>query len=151
LAQDDTPGIEPVLHALNTLKEKYDYVVLLQATSPLRSVDDIDNSLDYMVKHSASVCVSISEVKENPYWMFTLDKQRRLRLLINQANISTRRQDLPRTFMPNGALYIAVTDYLKKEKTFYSDLTIGYIMPKERSHDIDAEIDFMICGLYLSS
>jgi N-acylneuraminate cytidylyltransferase len=151
LANDDTPGIEPVLHAINALTEKYDYIMLLQPTSPLRTVDDIDNSLNYMVKHSASVCVSISEVNENPYWMFTLDKQRQLRLLINQANISTRRQDLPRTFMPNGALYIAVTDYLKKEKTFYSDLTIGYIMPKERSHDIDTEIDFMICGLYLST
>ena len=49
LAKDDTPGIEPVLHALNTLKEQYEYVVLLQPTSPLRLVDDINDCIEACV------------------------------------------------------------------------------------------------------
>lgn len=144
LAADDTPGIAPVLHALRQLPS-YDIVVMLQPTSPLRTVQDIDESLNFFVNNSAHVCVSISEVTKNPYWMFTMDEDNYLEKLLERNKIVSRRQDLPKIYTPNGALFIAKNSYLLEKKSFYTKDTTGYVMPKERAFDIDDEFDFIIC------
>ena len=60
LVRDDTPGIEPVLHAIDKLPD-YDYVILLQVTSPLRTVEDIDGAIELCINRQAKSCVSITE------------------------------------------------------------------------------------------
>lgn len=144
LAQDDTPGIEPVLHALNNLRN-YDYVILLQPTSPLRTAEDIDRCLEKMIQFNAPACVSVTEPESSPYWMFTLSNNERLKSFVSQDTLITRRQDLPTVYSLNGAVYVADVNWLIKTKSFITDETVAYIMPRYRSHDIDTEEDFLWC------
>ncbi|NPV89922.1 MAG: acylneuraminate cytidylyltransferase family protein [Firmicutes bacterium] len=147
LAADETPGIEPVLHAINAIEERFDYIVLLQPTSPLRTTEDIDGCIEYCLRMGAPVCVSVCESRESPYWMHTLDQHHRLRPLLPAGQSYQRRQDLPLVYVENGAVYVAQTDYLLKTRGFMTSDTLAYIMPRDRSIDIDNEIDFFICTL----
>lgn len=150
LARDDTPGIAPVLHAVNTIKEKYDYILLLQPTSPLRTGEDIDTCLSYCLQEQAPACISVSEVRQSPYWMYTLNQDKRLRPLMQAGWSIIRRQDLHPVYMPNGAVYVVRREYLLARETFLTEKTLAYVMPPERSWDIDDETDFRICELILS-
>jgi len=145
LARDETPGIEPVLHAISTLKEHYDYIMLLQPTSPLRSVEDIDKSIEALMKNEAPACVSVSEAEHSPYWMFKVDGSGKMSPLIENKNPIARRQELPPVYELNGAIYIAKIDFILSQRTFHSKQTIAYIMPVSRSIDIDCEMDFACC------
>lgn len=147
LAQDDTPGIEPILHGLESLPG-YDYVIVLQVTSPLRTVNDIDHALQFCLKNQAKACVSVTETETHPYWTFSLRGDHTLHPLLD-GEIPHRRQDLPPIYSLNGCIYIAEVDWLKRSKTFLSRETIGYIMPNERSLDMDTELDFIYLETYL--
>lgn len=151
LAQDDTPGIDPVLHALNTLPEKYAYVVVLQPTSPLRTVEDIDGCIEYCINKNANACVSVSEPAKSPYWSFSISDSGTLVPLIDTGGIIPCRQDLPKVYALNGAVYVARVSWLKDNKTFITRETIGYVMNKERSFDIDDEVDFRIVEYLITS
>src|SRR5690349_12171236 len=70
LSLDETPGIAPVLHALKEIKEHYDYILLLQPTSPLRTAEDIDKALEFALENGAAFCVSITVPDKSPYWMY---------------------------------------------------------------------------------
>lgn len=148
LAQDDTPGIEPVLHAISMLPD-YDYVVLLQPTSPLRKVGDIDGCIEQCIKRKDNACVSVTEAEKSPYWMFKLNEKGRLSKLLSIDKQYTRRQDLPRIYAINGAVYCAKVEWLLDKKSFITDETMAYIMPQERSLDIDSKLDLMICDFLL--
>lgn len=147
LAQDDTPGIEPVIHAISQLPE-YDLIVLLQPTSPLRLVDDIDGVIEQSANNHFIPCVSIAEVEKTPYWMYRLDKNYTMIPVLGDANY-TRRQDVPKIYELNGAVYVALKETIITERSFITSNTVGYIMPKERSIDIDTELDFNIAELIL--
>jgi CMP-N,N'-diacetyllegionaminic acid synthase len=151
LAADETSGIDPVLHALETLPEHYDLVVLLQPTSPLRTVDDIDGCIRRCVEQGAPFCVSVTEVDKHPFWMFTLPENNVLQPLLpaDGETRSRRRQDLPPVYVLNGAVYVADTQQLQQHRTFVTADTAGYVMPKERSADIDTETDFLLCDILL--
>lgn len=143
LAQDNTPGIDSVLHAIEQCPG-YEYVVLLQPTSPLRTVEDIDGCIEYALQHKANFCVSITEPEKSPYWMYTLETGS-LKPLIEQKQLTTRRQELPCVYALNGAVYVAEIKRLQKIKSFITDETIGYVMEKGHSYDIDTEDDFLFC------
>lgn len=141
LARDDTPGMDPVLHAIDQLPG-YHYIVVLQPTSPLRNTDDIDRCLRLCVASSAPACVSVVKCSEHPYLMFSADPRFRLRRLIPAAAEFNRRQDYPDFYRLNGAVYVAEIAWLRQTRTFLSDETVGFEMPSERSLDIDTEQDF---------
>lgn len=151
LAQDDTPGIEPVLHALETLPERYDYVVLLQPTSPLRTKEDIDRCIELCVKQNASSCVSVTESDKSPYWMYVLNEIGKITPLLETEKRYNRRQDLPKVYTVNGAVYIAEVRWLLSNRSFMSNETHGYIMPRKRSVDIDTELDFKFAQFLLQN
>lgn len=142
-AQDETPGIDPVLHAINVLPG-YEIVVLLQATSPLRNVVDIDGCLDQCVACGANACVSVTEAEQSPYWMYFLDKNGRMESVLSDRFNSARRQELPSAYALNGAVYVAKTAWLQETRTFVTSDTVAYVMPRARSLDIDTELDFRI-------
>ena len=73
--------------------------------------------------------------------MHSLDLDGRINSVLEPLNGVTRRQDFPKSYILNGAIYIARVDWLIKAKTFVSAETIGYVMPRERSIDIDDEMD----------
>jgi N-acylneuraminate cytidylyltransferase len=150
LAGDDTPGIDPVLHALQAIPESYDYVVLLQVTSPLRTAEDIDRCLEYCINKNAPVCIAVTEPEKSPYWMYRLDEGNRLIPLMDEGYTSLRRQDLPTTYVINGAVYVVGTGWVKQHRTFLTPETLAYVMPRERSIDVDSGQDIIICELLLS-
>lgn len=148
LAEDDTPGITPILHAIDQLP-LHDYTIVLQVTSPLRTVEDINDSLNFCIRNKAPACVSVSEPLSNPYLSFKMDNNHHLKHLFLEE-ILPRRQDYSPYFQLNGAIYIAKTDWLKKNKNFLSTETIGYVMPKERALDVDTEFDLQWLEFYLN-
>jgi N-acylneuraminate cytidylyltransferase len=148
LAQDGTSGIDPVLHAIRAIPD-YDYVVLLQPTSPLRIVNDIDNCIEVCIDQGGPVCVAMTQSDKNPYSMFSIDSSGKIESILNQE-ISHREKELSQVYALNGAVYVASCDWLIKNKTFISDETIPYFMPPERSVDIDTNIDFLIAQFLLT-
>lgn len=147
LAQDDTPGIDPVLHALEQLPE-FESVLLLQPTSPLRTTEDIDACIGLAQGMQVPSVVSVSEPEKHPYWMYRLDADQRLQPLIDVPPIACR-QELPSIYAMNGALYYSRADRLRQHRTFITDETVAYIMPPERSVDLDNLLDWKLAELLL--
>lgn len=149
LALDTTPGVAPVIHMVDSLDEEYDYVVLLQPTSPLRTAEDIDECIEHCIRHDARCCVSMVETACSPYWTFTLNDEDRLNFVIEQEEYFTTRQQQPKTYEPNGAVYIAQPGWLRKTGKFLTQDTVAYIMSREKSWDIDEMFDLEICEMLL--
>ena len=140
LAQDDTPGIAPVLHALEKFP-RIEQILLLQPTSPLRTADDIDGIVNKCQERHTPAAVSVYESSKHPNWMFFCGEDEKLSPFTDNP-ISTRRQDLTKVFALNGALYLANAQWLIQTESFISPETLGYVMPPERSADIDTLLDW---------
>lgn len=141
LAADETPSIAPVLDAIERLP-KYDWVLLLQPTSPLRSHTDIEAIWELCQANDAHSAVSVTEVSEHPYLMYERDGGDCLKPIIKRRPHVTRRQDFPEAYALNGAIYLAKTDWLSNNQSFVGPETLGYLMPSERSLDIDTQQDW---------
>ena len=147
-ALDETPGIEPVLHAISELPE-YDEVLVLQPTSPLRTAEDIDGIVSYAHEQNASCVVSVCETQKHPQWMYKLDESKRMVPLINEPFVALR-QDLPPVYIFNGALYWARCGWLRETLSFLKAETYAYVMPVERSIDIDSDLDWKLVELLIN-
>jgi N-acylneuraminate cytidylyltransferase len=142
LAEDDTPGVEPILHALGQLPS-YKYVVLLQPTSPLRAAEDIDACIECCHQTGSPACVTVTKCTENPYLMFQLAEDKSITPLLRVASRPTPSQDQPEFFRLNGAVYVALSSWLRISKSFICEKTLGYEMPLGRSLDIDSPEDLV--------
>lgn len=149
LATDEAGSIDVIVHAIETLPERYDYVALLQPTSPLRVAADIDGAVAACQHHNAPSCVTLCCVEINPHWMFSMDADKRLLPIVGGA-VPTRRQAAGEVLALNGAVYVARRSFLLETKTFLSDRTVGYVMPRERSLDIDDEFDLKLADFLMS-
>lgn len=149
LSEDSTPGMEPVLHALSALPD-YDFVILLQPTSPLRRAEDMDGCIEECVRKKAKTCVSLVKVDKSPYWMYSVFPDGHMQPVMPPVSEKMQRQDLPVTYTINGAVYVAECKWLLKIKTFIGLETIAYLMPKERSLDIDDEIDMRLFKAWIT-
>ena len=151
LALDDVPALEPTLHALDWLakNDRYepDYLILLQPTSPLRSADDIDAALGLAVSRRADAVVSVSPVACHPYKTTLLDAQGRLKPYMDGARADARRQNLPEVFGFNGAIFLIRPAVLRINRTWYPENTVAYVMPPNRSLDIDTPWDLQLADL----
>ncbi len=149
LAEDDTPGIDPVLHMLSVLPE-FDYIVLLQPTSPLRRTEDIDGCIEQCITKRANCCVSVTEPDKSPFWMYYINSEGVLEPVVSSDNeVAVRRQDLPVIYALNGAVYVARCEWLLTNKSFLTKETIAYPMSKEHSIDIDSWRDLQLAKLIL--
>lgn len=140
LATDTASTLDVVLHSIEQMPG-YDFVIILQPTSPLRTAWDIDAAFDIVVSTGAPSCVSVCEVDETPYWMFSLGKNGQLERLIDLPSDINRRQDLPKSYKLNGAIYIIEVNSLIKTKSFISDKTVAYIMDRGVSIDVDTHLE----------
>jgi len=142
LASDDSPSIDLVIHAINWLKQAEEYsphiVVLLQPTSPLRTTKDIVAALSVFQDKAGDndTLMSVKPAEIHPNYFFTIDDSGCMEELIKGGR-KVRRQDMPQVFRPNGAIYIGGAEYLLSSKRFEGDRTLAYIMPEERSLDVD--------------
>ena len=144
LAKDDTPMIDVVLHVLNSMESEYtpNIVILLQPTSPLRDNKDIDEAIKLFLSKD---CDSVVGVTENmkAYWSFEV-KNGYIQPIFGKEYLKKRRQDLPLLYLPNGSIYITRSSILKRHKSFYWGKIIPYIMPPEKSIDIDTKMDLLL-------
>jgi CMP-N,N'-diacetyllegionaminic acid synthase len=155
LARDDTPGMAPLVHALRWLEahEGYrpDALLCLQPTSPLRGAEDIDAAVDLADSTGADAVVSGVAAAQHPYWMKTLDDAGRISPFMSVTPAPARRQDLPPVYALNGAIYLARREVLLERETWYTDRTHMYVMPEERSFDVDTPWDVRLVDIILSA
>ncbi len=147
LAQDQTPGIASVLHAIDQLPQ-YDSVLMLQPTSPLRTTEDIDGCLGFATQKNALSMVSVTEAATHPSWVYHLNSDTTLVRFIEAGPIA-RRQDLPPAFALNGAMYFAQVKWLRLNASLIGAETMAYVMPKEHSVDLDTPLDWKFAELLL--
>lgn len=158
LAQDDTPAIDVILHALDWLKQNDSYqpdaVVLLQPTSPLRTEKHIDKAIQLFVNKNADTVVSMVEVPHNysPYKLMKLDNEKLIDFWDSPIDFNIyQRQKVPELYARNGpAILIAKTDVIFRKKTFYGSKVLPFIMSKEESIDIDDKSDLYLASLLLT-
>ena len=152
LATDEARMVDVVLHAINWFENNdriYDLIVLLQPTSPTRITGDIDNAIELLFKKGASSIISVCEDGYPQFLSNTLPEDGSMKNFVKDEHLGKNRQELPQSFRINGAVYVVYSDYLKKEKEFLGNNTYAYIMPGNRSIDIDNMIDFKLAELIL--
>ena len=154
LAMDNVKGIDVVLHAIVSLKEddrrkQYDLIMLLQPTSPLRKSVDIDKAIEFLFLKKAKAIVSVCEVDHHPLWANTLPEDGCMKDFIRQEIMNKNRQELSVFYRLNGAIYLAYCNYLKKYRSFIGEKTFAYVMPRERSIDIDNEVDLSLAEVLI--
>jgi CMP-N-acetylneuraminic acid synthetase len=153
LARDDSPHIDVVCHALDWLKQQKgslpDYVLLLQPTSPLRSSADIEQAFAIGCARNADAVVSVTEAEQHPYLTKQITDAGTLVNFIATDIPYLRRQALPKVYALNGALYLTRPAVLLEQRTFMPARTFPYVMPRERSLDIDHPWDLYLANLIL--
>lgn len=146
LASDTASTDAVILHAIEQLGlEDSDIIIILQPTSPLRNSKDIDAALNLLIKEDLMGVVSVCECQHSPLWSNTLREDHLMDDFIDQDILSKRSQELPIYYRLNGAIYAyRVSYFAKHKKRVYSNKVKAYIMPFERSIDIDYPIDFSL-------
>jgi N-acylneuraminate cytidylyltransferase len=151
-SEDTSDPADIICHSLSELNEEYDYVVFLQPTSPLRTSDDIDNAIKLCIDSAAPSCISLSKPDISPYICFSLNEKKQIAKVLDTDLIYERRQDLPEAYGINGSVYVLKVDnFLKTRRFTEKDKTVAYIMPQERSFDVNTELDLRVCEFLLKS
>ncbi|MBU1368322.1 MAG: acylneuraminate cytidylyltransferase family protein [Bacteroidetes bacterium] len=143
ISNDNSDSISLIKHAIEFYGNIYDYVLLLQPTSPLRLTLDIENSIELLNEKIKSV-VSVCEAEHSPLWSNTLPSNLSMKDFIRPELSNMRSQELPKYYRLNGAIYIAETEYIYRQNGFLGEGAKAYIMPQGRSMDIDTELDWKI-------
>lgn len=148
LATDSALAVPTMQHAVLEMERRsgrrYEYVAMLQPTTPLRTTVDLTTALTRLVSEAADGIISVVNVDNWHPW-----KMKRFRgdVLIDYEKPPVEnppRQSLPPVFMVNGALYATRRDVLINRSSFQGDRCLGYVMPPERSVNIDGELDFVL-------
>ena len=147
-SDDKSTSYEVVEHALQNLPY-FKEVILLQPTSPLRLSKDIKGIIKDKKKLKCSSILSVTQSKFHPYLGYEIIENKVLKPLSSKNKNVLRRQDLEPVFIPNGAIYLCETKWLKTTKSFINYSSRAYIMPEERSIDIDTELDWLIAEFLL--
>jgi len=151
LAEDSTPTLPVMVHAVKYFREKEnylpEYILLLEPTSPGRQTKHIKEAIELALKTGADSVVSVIEAptRFSPYWQFRVGDNQRLEIATGGSinNIITRRQNLPKTYMRDGVIYLFKTELLFKPKpSIYGADARAYIMDSAYSMDIDTLEDW---------
>ena len=141
-ASDTATTFDAIKHTITNMG-RYDYVILLQPTSPLRSEKHIDEAIEFLFLKQANAVVSVCEMDHNPLWSNTLPEDGNMNTFLGDE--VKRSQDLEMYYRINGAIYICSTDLLLSNKSFFlRDNIYAYKMRRMDSIDIDERFDFMV-------
>lgn len=149
LASDTATTFSAVKHAVefykNNFQKEFDYIILLEPTSPLREKNDIDNMIKQVVhkEHIADSIISIGEVHEHPSIMKKINSNDSIVAYCENIKITTRRQDNDAAYFPYGVAYISKKESLYKEKTFYTKKNTYYKIKRHQCYEIDDIYDFL--------
>jgi CMP-N,N'-diacetyllegionaminic acid synthase len=147
LATDEAGHTAVVRHAIKFMEKergcKYDYAVILQPTSPFRTVSDIDETIKKALEYQADSSVSLVEVVSNhPLKIKKMEGDRVLPYCMDEPE-GVRRQDLPKAFKRSGAVYVCKRDLVVDQNKLFGGFIVGHVVPVERSIDIDTEYDWV--------
>lgn len=150
----DTAGswdaVREVISKFESEGQIFDEIMLLQPTSPLRTSEDILNAIDILNNNDALVVESLTEMDHSPLWSNTLPDDGNMENFFNEYS-DLPRQSLPTYYRENGAIYLLKRNLLDKDPSrMFSERCFAYIMPRERSIDIDCELDFKIAEVMMS-
>lgn len=148
-AGDKSSSWDAVTEVMEKLQESYDTIALLQPTSPLRTYDDIINGYKMLEDKNAEAVIGVCEAEHSPMWCNTLPENMCMEKFIPDSIQAKGRQELPQYYRINGALYIIKTSVLYNIQKLYSEKCYAYVMPKDRSIDIDCEMDFKIAEVIM--
>lgn len=149
---EDVDSVFALIHAVKKYEKKKQrrvgYVVALQPTSPFRTSDDIDTCVQIAKTTGVDSVVSVTKVSQHPAWCFELKPFGHeiapfMDVKLQGENLVS--QNLPLLLYPNGAVYVVRRDVVMSERIF-GDKIYGYMMPRERSVDIEEEFDFLVCS-----
>jgi len=144
LASDMATTFDAIKHTIDNMLD-YDYIVLLQPTSPLRNQYHVDGAIELLESKNADAVVSVCEMEHSPFWSNTLPKDGNMNSFLRDQVLNKRSQDLEKYYRLNGAIYICKTEKLIEEKTFMLKENIfAYMMDRKTSIDIDDKIDFLV-------
>jgi CMP-N,N'-diacetyllegionaminic acid synthase len=152
LAQDDSSHLDVILHCVDWLaaeeKCQFEYVMLLQPTSPLRTAEDIDAAAKLAVEENAESVISVCETHHHPYLTTRIADDGTLTDFMSgtpePGTSSIRRQDMPVAYFINGAIYLVRNDVLLEQRTLLPARTLPYLMPQERSWQVDEPADLRL-------
>lgn len=154
LSGDLDPSYPVVVHALEWMAEhegyRPDYVLLMQATSPLRTTEDLLRSVEIANANDADAVISVYQPKQHPLWMFELTDDGRFADFDPASRELTRRQSLKPLYMLSGSIYLVKRDVIMRQDNFYTDRTFALVVPRERSTDIDTMLDVRIVELTMT-
>jgi N-acylneuraminate cytidylyltransferase/CMP-N,N'-diacetyllegionaminic acid synthase len=145
LAKDDSQAVDTYLYTVEKLNGQCEYdikeFVVLQPTSPLRIAEDIDKTIDIFYKRNADSAASFTKESHPIVWHKYLDDDGKIVKLFTEDQLLNR-QEIKPSYYPNGAVYVFQYDLLKKNRIYYTQRSYAYVMPFERSVDIDTIDDF---------
>lgn len=147
LATDTFGKVSVIKHALVSceliFKEKYDAVMDLDVTSPVRTVQDLENALNLFLEKKPKTLFSVVPAHRNPYFNM-VEEGEKGRVSLCKAGLFIRRQDAPKVYDMNASIYIYDRKFLLDEgnESAISDNSIVYVMGEESRTDIDSELDF---------
>lgn len=147
LAEDTSTSMDVLMHALDHMENEesktFDVLLMLEPTSPLREVKDIDHSLKSLIDHNwARSIAGVANVEgANPDFVIRLDEG----MMRSKVNfVVKRRQDIEDYYFYEGTIYASYVTDLRERRNFYHNEALGYIVPKWKSFEIDDPIDFTI-------
>ena len=154
LASDEASSadvVEDILDRLGEEIKQYRGIVLLQPTSPLRSAKDITNAIALFEVSNAPAVVSVSETECPPAWMGQLPNNLLMDEFVMEKFSGLRSQELGRWYRLNGAIYVIGIEEFRSEHGFKPKGTLAYVMPRERSVDVDTAFDFKLVEFLMST
>jgi N-acylneuraminate cytidylyltransferase/CMP-N,N'-diacetyllegionaminic acid synthase len=156
LATDGAAKIPVIQHALQEIEEregrKYDYIVDIDATAPLRVVKDIENCFQVALEKGVTNAYTVTEADKNPYFnMVELDDEGYAHLSKELPEDVVRRQGAPDVYAMNSSVYVYERSFLINTDSVHGDHTKVSKMPRERSVDIDTALDLRFVEMLMES
>ena len=155
LAQDNSSSADVVDYIIKKYEEQnqfFDYIILLQPTSPLRKKNDIDNAIKLILKFpNHDGIISLGEVYGSHPAIFKKIHNNTIQPYFEDFQQKNRRQDLEKIYHPYGFFYLIKTNIFKEQKTFYTKNILPYSIERWQITDIDDEFDFISCEAILKT
>lgn len=151
LAQDNSLAIDTYIYTVEKLINEFQYdkdeFIVLLPTNPFRDSIDIENAIDIFYDKKADSVISCCKLNHSSNWTFQVDQYGLIKKNEHQLK---NRQDEELKYLPNGGIFILKNSLIKDSYNYYSDNTYPYVMPEERSLDIDTENDFRFAEFLVS-
>jgi CMP-N-acetylneuraminic acid synthetase len=151
LATGTATSVDTILHSINAINDNYDYILILQPTSPLRTYEHIDAAVELFLDKKADSIISVCEAEHPTKWINSLPSDLSMINFIHHTEQSKRSQDFIKEYIINGAIYLIRVDTFVKTMTFFPENSYAYIMDRESSIDIDTEYDLKLCEFNINN